>query len=319
MKRLKTIVSLLAAAAMLFLSSGSEQLRVSAAEPVTYSLKYVEDKDEWRYHVGAWDDNNAGHRELYYLKQSIKDGDILVIEGGEHNLNLEVPVSLNNITFNHSHLAVITAKSVENVYVLRDSVGVVNGDVTNAHVYDNAVANFNNNVTNLYITKERSGEQTIAVVGTVDYVRTGDAEKVYNEFYNFQANSFRQEEGILKTDASKYSTVPALVPPVAPVDPTVTAPVAPVPGTTVPVPGVTDPSAVTPVVPSVPVTPVAPAAPTVPVTPVTPVAPVVPVSPDDSLYDDVPKTGEPLFYPGLLIAAAGICFGGAYLLKKKSA
>ncbi len=326
MKRLKTIVSLLAAAAMLFLLSGSEQLRVSAAEPVTYSLKYVEDKEEWRYHVGAWDDNNAGHRELYYLKQSIKDGDILVIEGGEHNLNLEVPVSLNNITFNHSHLAVITAKSVENVYVLRDSVGVVNGDVTNAHVYDNAVANFNNNVTNLYITKERSGEQTIAVVGTVDYVRTGDAEKVYNEFYNFQANSFRQEEGILKTDASKYSTVPALVPPVAPVDPTVTVPVAPVPGatdpvpgTTVPVPGVTDPSAVTPVVPSVPVTPVAPAAPTVPVTPVTPVAPVVPVSPDDSLYDDVPKTGDPLFYPGLLVAAAGICFGGAYLLKKKSA
>lgn len=326
MKRLKTIVSLLAAAAMLFLSSGSEQLRVSAAEPVTYSLKYVEDKEEWRYHVGAWDDNNAGHRELYYLKQSIKDGDILVIEGGEHNLNLEVPVSLNNITFNHSHLAVITAKSVENVYVLRDSVGVVNGDVTNAHVYDNAVANFNNNVTNLYITKERSGEQTIAVVGTVDYVRTGDAEKVYNEFYNFQANSFRQEEGILKTDASKYSTVPALVPPVAPVDPTVTVPVAPVPGATDPVPGatdpvpgVTDPSAVTPVVPSVPVTPVAPAAPTVPVTPVTPVAPVVPVSPDDSLYDDVPKTGDPLFYPGLLVAAAGICFGGAYLLKKKSA
>lgn len=312
MKRLKTIVSLLAAAAMLFLSSGSEQLRVSAAEPVTYSLKYVEDKDEWRYHIGAWDDNNAGHRELYYLKQSIKDGDILVIEGGEHNLNLEVPVSLNNITFNHSHLAVITAKSVENVYVLRDSVGVVNGDVTNAHVYDNAVANFNNNVTNLYITKERSGEQTIAVVGTVDYVRTGDAEKVYNEFYNFQANSFRQEEGILKTDASKYSTVPALVPPIVPVDPTVTVPVAPVPGAT-------DPSAVTPVVPTVPVTPVAPAAPTVPVTPVTPVAPVVPVSPADSLYDDVPKTGEPLFYPGLLVAAAGICFGGAYLLKKKNA
>ena len=329
MKRLKTIVSLLAAAAMLFLSSGSEQLRVSAAEPVTYSLKYVEDKDEWRYHVGAWDDNNAGHRELYYLKQSIKDGDILVIEGGEHNLNLEVPVSLNNITFNHSHLAVITAKSVENVYVLRDSVGVVNGDVTNAHVYDNAVANFNNNVTNLYITKERSGEQTIAVVGTVDYVRTGDAEKVYNEFYNFQANSFRQEEGILKTDASKYSTVPALVQPVAPVAPTVTVPVVPVapvpgatdpvPGATDPVPGATDPSAVTPVVPTVPVTPVAPAAPTVPVTPVTPVAPVVPVSPADSLYDDVPKTGEPLFYPGLLVAAAGICFGGAYLLKKKSA
>lgn len=310
MKKLKTIVSLFAAAAMLLLTPGAKLLQVSAAEPVTYSLKYVEDKDEWRYHVGAWDDNNAGHRELYYLKQSIKDGDLLVIEGGEHSLNLEVPVSLSNITFNHSYQAVITAKSVENVYVLRDSVGVVNGDVTNAHVYDNAVANFNNNVTNLYITKERSGEQTIAVVGTVDYVRTGDAEKVYNEFYNFQANSFRQEEGILKTDASKYSTVPVVVPPIVPADPTVPDPAAPVvpgttvPGTTVPdaaIPGVTDPTV---------------SVPTLPAAPVTPVAPVLPA---DSLYDDVPKTGEPLFFPGLLMAGAGICFGGAYLLKRKSA
>lgn len=306
MKRLKTIVSLLAAAALLLLPS-QEHLQVSAAEPVTYSLKYVEDKEEWRYHVGAWDDNNADHRELYYLKQSIKDGDIIVIEGGEHNLDLELPVNLNNITFNHSHLAVITAKSVENVYVLRDSVAVVNGDVKNAHVYDNAVANFNNNVTNLYITKERSGEQTIAVVGTVDYVKTSDAEKVYNEFYNFQANSFRQEEGILKTDASKYSTIPSLVTPVVPVDPSATVPVTPI----VPV----DPSATVPVVPVDPNVTV----PVVPTVPTAPVPPVVPVAPDDSLYDDVPKTGEPFALPGLLVMGAGICFGGAYLLKRKSA
>ncbi len=303
MKRLKTIVSLLAAA-LLLLTPGSKQLQVSAAEPVTYSLKYVEDKGEWRYHVGAWDDNNAGHRELYYLKQSIKDGDIIVVEGGEHNLDLELPVNLNNITFNHSHLAIITAKSVENVYVLRDSVAVVNGDVTNAHVYDNAVANFNNNVTNLYITKERSGEQTIAVVGTVAYVKTGDAEKVYNEFYNFQANSFRQEEGILKTDASKYSTIPSVVTPVMPSDPAATIPVAPVdPAVTVPVTPV-DPTVTVPVVPTVPTAPV---------------APVVPVAPDDSLYDDVPKTGDLFALPGLLVTGAGIFFGSAYLLKRKSA
>ncbi|MDE6518697.1 MAG: hypothetical protein K2L18_12795, partial [Acetatifactor sp.] len=277
MKRLKTIVSLLAVAALLLLASGVNQLQVSAAEPVTYSLKYVEDKEEWRYHVGAWDDNNAGHRELYYLKQSIKDGDLIVIEGGEHRLDLELPVNLNNVTFNHSYTAVITAKSVENVYVLRDSVGVINGDVTNAHVYDNAVANFNNNVTNLYITKERSGEQTIAVVGTVDYVKTGDAEKVYNEFYNFQANSFRQEKGILKTDPSKYSTIPGIVAPVAPVDPAAAVPAVPA------VPA--DPAAAIPVVPTVPADPAA-VIPVVPIAPVDPaaVAPVVPVTTADSLY-----------------------------------
>lgn len=299
MKRLKTIVSLLAAAALLLLAPNAQQLQVSAAEPVTYSLKYVEANNEWRYHVGSWDDSNPGHRELYYLKESIKDGDNIVVEGGDQGLTLELPVNLGSITFNHSHLAVITAKSVENVYVLRDSVAAINGDVKNAHVYDNAVVNFNDNVTNLYITKEICGQQTIVVVGTVDYVKTGDAEMVYNEMYNFQANSFRQEEGILKTDASKYSTIPPVVAPI--------------------VPGV--PNAVTPVAPVVPVVPVDPAVtvPVVPAVPTAPVAPVVPVTPADSLYDDVPKTGEPFALPGLLVIGAGICFGGAYLLKRKSA
>ena len=296
MKRLKTLVSLLAAAAMLLLMPNTDLPQVSAAEPVTYSLKYVEANNEWRYHVGPWDDNNSGHRELYYLKESIKDGDVIVVEGGDQGLTLELPVNLSSITFNHSHLAVITAKSVENVYVLRDSVAAINGDVKNAHVYDNAVVNFNNNVTNLYITKEICGQQTIAVVGTVDYVKTSDAEKIYNEMYNFQANSFRQEEGILKTDASKYSMVPVPTAPIVPGDPAATLPVVP----TVPV----DPTVTVPVVPTAPVTPV---------------APVVPVTPADSLYDDVPKTGEPLALPGLLVMGAGICFGGAYLLKRKSA
>lgn len=307
MKRLKTLVSLLAAAAMLLLMQNTDLPQVSAAEPVTYSLKYVEANNEWRYHVGPWDDNNSGHRELYYLKESIKDGDVIVVEGGDQGLTLELPVNLSSITFNHSHLAVITAKSVENVYVLRDSVAAINGDVKNAHVYDNAVVNFNNNVTNLYITKEICGQQTIAVVGTVDYVKTSDAEKIYNEMYNFQANSFRQEEGILKTDASKYSMVPVPTAPVVPGDPAATLPVVPV-----------DPTVTLPVVPTVPVDPTV-TVPVVPTAPVTPVAPVVPVTPADSLYDDVPKTGEPLALPGLLVMGAGICFGGAYLLKRKSA
>lgn len=291
MKKMKTIVSLLAAAVLLLMMPGAKNLQADAAEPVTYSLKYVEEKGEWRFHIGAWDDNNAGHRELYYLKEAIKDGDIIVIEGGDQSLTLELPVNLNNITFNHSHLAIITAKSVENVYVLRDSVAVINGDVVNAHVYDNAVANFNNNVTNLYITKERSGEQSINVVGTVAYVKTSDAEKVYNELYNFQANSFCQEKGILKTDASKYSTIPGV--PVLPQQPVV------------------------PVDPTVPVAPVAPVDPTVPVDPVTPVAPVVPSAGGE--YDDVPKTGDPYALPYVLVMAAGICFGGVYLLRNKKA
>ncbi len=270
MKSFKTIVSLLTVAAMLFLLPGGNAMQVSADEPVTYSLKYVEENGEWRFHVGAWDDTNSGHRELYYLKESIKDGDQIVIEEGNNPLNLELSVNLKSITFNHSGNAVITAKSTENVYVLRDSVAAVNGDVINAYVYDNAVANFNNNVTNLYITKERSGEQTIAVVGTVAYAKTSDAEQIYNEFYNFEAGSFYQEKGILKTDASKYSATPTT-------DSTSTTQSAADTSTSVSA----DSSAAS-----------------------------------DSEYDDVPKTGES-FLPYLLLMAAGICFGSAYLLHRK--
>lgn len=259
MKKMKTLVSLLTAAVLLLLIPGVEELPVSAAEPVTYSLKYVDSAGEWRYQVGGWDDS-VDHKALYFLKESIKDGDLIVIESGEQPLTLDLPVNLNNITFNRAYQAVITAKSVENVYVLRDSVAVVNGDVVNAHVYDNAVANFNNNVTNLFITKDICGEQTIAVVGTVAYVKTADSEQVYNEFYNFQANSFRQEKGIWKTDAAMYSTTPVNTQP-------------------------------------------APAAPSVPAA--------------GNEYDDVPKTGEPSALPCLLIIIAGICFGGAYLLRSR--
>ena len=291
MKKMKTIVSLLAAVVLFVMASGVKELYADAAEPVTYCLKYVADKGEWRFHIGTWDDNNAGHRELYYLKEAIKDGDIIVIEECDQSLTLDLPVNLNSITFNHAHHAIITAKSVENVYVLRDSVAVINGDVVNAHVYDNAVANFNNNVTNLYIIKERSGEQSINVVGTVAYVKTSDAERVYNEFYNFQANSFCQEKGILKTDASKYSTIPVV--PVLPQQPAA------------------------PVDPAAPVTPVDPAAVVVPVAPVAPVAPAVPAVGGE--YDDVPKTGDSMALPYILIMAAGVCFGGVYLLRNRKA
>lgn len=220
MKRMKTIVTLLAAALMLFLMPGTGKLPATAAEPVTYSLKYMESEQGWRYKVGSWSDDTTFH-ELHYMLEAIKEGDVIVIESSDQPLTLEVPVRLSNVTFNRTNMANITAPGIDNVYVLRDSVAVINGDVVNAHVYDNAVANFNNNVTNLYITKDTCGEQTIAVAGTIAHLRTGDAEKVYNEFYDFQANSFRQEKGVWKTAEGTYSATPSgnVQQPVAPAAP----------------------------------------------------------------------------------------------------
>ncbi|MBD5552148.1 MAG: hypothetical protein HDQ96_13405 [Lachnospiraceae bacterium] len=215
MKKIKTIVSLLVIAVLLVLMTDVNKLPVSAeeeSEPVTYVVKYIESAGGWRYQSGDyyWRDK-VSHRELYYMTQSIKDGDILVIDGSEHMLNLTLPVSLGNITFCHAPYAVVTANSVEDVYVLKDSTVAVNGDVVNAYVYDNATVNFNNNVTNLHIRKDSADDQTIAVIGTVDYVESSVEEWVTLRLYSFPENTFRVNEGSLKTEESNFSTVPPVV------------------------------------------------------------------------------------------------------------
>lgn len=215
MKKIKTIVSLLVIAVLLVLMTDVNKLPVSAeeeSEPVTYVVKYIESTGSWRYQSGdyCWRDK-VSHRNLYYMTQSIKDGDILVIDGSDHALNLTLPVSLSNITFCHAPYSIVTANSIEDVYVLKDSIAIVNGDVVNAYVYDNATANFNNNVTNLYIKNDSADNQTIAVAGTVDYLESSVGEWVTLQLYSFPENTFRVNEGSLKTEESDYSTVPPVV------------------------------------------------------------------------------------------------------------
>lgn len=179
-------------------------------EPVTYVVKYVkydDDKVDWRFQAGrsAWKDS-SDNRSLYYLEKDIRDGDVLIVENSYGNaLSLKLSVSLSNLTVNHAGDVRITAKGVDNVYVLRDSKAVINGNVTNAYVYDNATANFNNSVTNLYIMEPNSNKQTIAVAGTVDYVENNDNGKITRQLYSFRSNTFRMENGSLKTKDTDYS------------------------------------------------------------------------------------------------------------------
>lgn len=179
----------------------------AARTPVTYYVKYV--GGDWLCQTGGngWQEN-ALHRELYYLKQSIKDGDLLVVDGAGQGLNLTLPVSLNNVTFIGSGSGIITANSIENVYVLKDCTGIVNGNVTNAYVFDNALANFNDSVTNLYVIKASTNEQTIAVAGTVDYLETSMNGSITRQLYYFRRNSFRMDKGTLKTSEFNYSNSP---------------------------------------------------------------------------------------------------------------
>ncbi|MGN1147772.1 MAG: LPXTG cell wall anchor domain-containing protein [Lachnospiraceae bacterium] len=208
MKQIKKVLSLLAAAVLLCLVPlDSNTLYVKAEEPVTYYVKYIADINEWRFLPGSSWDENGYHRELYYMLLDIKDGDLLVVEGTDSMLTLDLNVRLGNLTINHAN-ALITAKGIDDCYVLRDSFCAVNGDVTNAYVYDNAVCTFNNNVNYLEVTGSYGVSEAVTVGGTVGHVKGVLDDRVFYDVYNVAAGKLSIENGDLETDAQYYSTTP---------------------------------------------------------------------------------------------------------------
>lgn len=218
MKKLRKIVVLFTAALLFVLPIFGSTISAQAAEPVTYYVKYVDSVDAWRFQTGSWQDNNY-HRDMSYLPLEIKDGDHLVIDGPK-DIKLSVDVNLSSLTVVNSTLAVISAKSYENVYTLNGTTSAISGDVKNAYVYEKFVANFNDDVTNLYMISQEGPIGTLAVVGSVSYMKvsTLKTEITMAEYYNFKENTLRVTDGALKTAEADFSrTAPAAAPtPAAP-------------------------------------------------------------------------------------------------------
>lgn len=195
------------------IATAEEMAKQAAAKPVTHIVRYMKDNKEWRYQsdTNTWH-KNGFHRELYYLQQSVRDGDVIVVElfdTDASDLNLTVPVTLSNVTFKGSAgTGIITARGVDEVYVLNGSTGVINGNVENAYVYDHAVANFNSNVNNLYIINESADKQTVSVLGSVNFMQNRIGDRPTRQLYSFRRGTFYMEKGSLKTNSSNYSTYP---------------------------------------------------------------------------------------------------------------
>ncbi len=208
MKQFKKSIMFFAVALFCMVPFFATSMTAHAAEPVTYYLKYVDNEDEWRYQTGTWQDGNS-HRELYYMKQDIKDGDLIVVDGYEP-LELSVDVRINNLTVVHGSHIVVAAKSFDNVFVINGSAAAVTGDVAYAEVYDASVCNFNSNVGTLKVLSEKENElaASVAVIGTTNHLYAGGKDYKHFEFYNFAANTLRVESGDLKTDKANYSETP---------------------------------------------------------------------------------------------------------------
>lgn len=226
MRKMKRLLSLLTAFVLLLAPLFSMKLTVQAeGEAKIYYVKYVASKGEWRYQEGSWDDASEG-REFYYMYQNIKDGDSLVVDGAGDGVNacyVNIPdIRLGNFTALGSQSANITAKSVDEVYVLFTSTAVINGDVKKAYVYNDSVVNFNNNVEYLEVTSsiaENRVHAYINIVGTLDHLYAYDYNKVTRfECYDFKPGTFTMYKGNLNVLPENYSTTPSAEEPAAPVE-----------------------------------------------------------------------------------------------------
>ncbi len=215
MKIFKKLISTLMVAALCILLPDISAMTASAEEPVTYYVKYLASTDQWRYMPGSTWNDTGSHRDLYYMHEALKDGDSIIIDGSKPDFTLKVSVRLKNLTLIHGAQAVVTANGFDECYVLRDSVGAFNGDVTNAYVYDNGRCTFNNNVNTLTVqtassyTNNTRLHATVTVNGTVGHLIGKDSTQLHYEHYNFAAGKLVITEGNVKTDAADYSNTPS--------------------------------------------------------------------------------------------------------------
>ena len=211
MKKIKMFVAILAAVTVLMLLSDVGAATAEAAEPISYSVTYSEENDEWLY----WktDDDDTAVSSLYYLLQKLKDGDTVVVYNNSTNtespLNLG-SVNLGNLTYVNTTWAIVYAGSVQDCFVLGNTRGTINCNVENAYVYDPVTFNFNNNVTNLYLYADDEIHSNVNVVGTVGHLlAVTPPNREYHEHFNlydFPANTLCFSEGVFKPANANFNT-----------------------------------------------------------------------------------------------------------------
>ena len=215
MKKMKKAMSVLAATALLVLATGVGSLTAHAAEPVTYSVKYIGGEyNDWRYQVGSTFDDSAYHREQYCLRQDLKDGDLVVVYGADAPSGKELDLGtakLGNLTIFQNASTIVHTGGVQDCYVLAGSYCSINGNVTHAYLYDNTTCNFNNNVLDmtLYYGGD-SPESNVSCAGTVGHF-AGISKKndsKYLELFNISENAFRMTDGATQVPSGKYSPEP---------------------------------------------------------------------------------------------------------------
>lgn len=212
MKKMKNIITMLAAAALLFMA-GSNSFKAQAAEPVTYSVKYMPDAQDWEYRANTseFEDPDV-YRELYYMKETLKDGDLVVVyyDGSADPapiLDLG-NVRLSNLTVAQSDgLSIIYAGYIDECFLLAGTASSINSDINTLYVYDSITCNLNKNVNELRLSfiDEDEMHSNIGCMGTVEHFYAASEAYSPYDLYHFAKGSFYLLNGDLETPEEKYS------------------------------------------------------------------------------------------------------------------
>ncbi len=210
MKQIKKLVTLLTALVLCLVPLFGNTMTVNAAGN-TYYIKYVEDIQQWRFLPNPWSEGGY-HRELYYMQLDLKDGDVIVVDDKDtaNTINLEVNVNLSELYVNTAIPSNITAKSIENCYIVENGKSIINAPVKNAYVYDKALGQFNYDVENLEVIASKGDTlgATIGTNGTIKHVKAYST-KLHFEFYDFAPGALSIVNGELKSAEGTYSATPS--------------------------------------------------------------------------------------------------------------
>lgn len=210
MKNLKALVTTMAAAAMLVLLPDATAMTADAAAPKNYAIRYDADNNDWRYQEGSVFDEDEQERELYYLLQDLKDGDLVAVYNDDCTTAPMLDlgnVKLGNLTICRVASAAVLTGGVSECHILAGSYCAINGDVDNAYVYDVATVTFNDNVDTLVATAERSDfNSNISCAGTVWHFHAYSLNdpKTFYDLYNFDRGKFEVDDGNLETEYYFY-------------------------------------------------------------------------------------------------------------------
>lgn len=219
MKKLRKLVTMLAAAAAMVLLPGSFALTASAVEPTTFYIQYDPDDLGWYMLLESEKDDPTAprkHMDAFYLLA--RDGDVVVVFNDTPKapaLDLR-SVHLSNLTVGSTEFTMISCGAVDEFFTLANgSCSVTAPTVTNAHIYNTSLANFHGNVHSIEVTVPEGEDckATVGCSGTVDQFKVSFANNTSYSLYNFKADTLSFQDGNLETAQGNFSTdAPAATP-----------------------------------------------------------------------------------------------------------